>query len=214
MQPYFLPYIGYFQLMKATDSFVYYDDVNYIKQGWINRNNMRVNGLDHLFTLELKGASSFKKINEIEVGRNRGKLLKMFLQSYAKAPYFKDVEPLLYEIFDSNEANLFYYIGDTHQVIFDYLNFISNISISSGIMKNNDLKGQDKVIDICKRLQATTYVNAIGGQKLYSRDDFRANGIELKFLKSGEIPRGSIIDVLMYYSIDQVNDMLNDYELT
>lgn len=55
MQPYFLPYIGYFQLMKAVDRYVIYDDVNYIKGGWINRNNLLVNGRKQLFTIALEG---------------------------------------------------------------------------------------------------------------------------------------------------------------
>ena len=213
MQPYWLPYLGYFQLMKEADVFVYYDDVTYIKGGWINRNNMRLNGEDHMFTLELKNASSFKKINEIEVGGNRNRLLKTFLQAYARAPYFKDVEPLLYRIFENPEQSLFWYIAETHQDIFDYLDFKVNASISSWIEKDVELKGQVKVIDICRRFEATRYVNAIGGQKLYSRDDFKEYNIELKFLQSGDIPRRSIIDVLMHNSIEQVNNMLNDYTL-
>jgi len=209
MQPYYLPYLGYFQLMNAVDTFVYYDDVNYIKGGWINRNYMLLNGQDHLFTLELKGASSFKKINEIEVGKNRDKLYKTFTQAYSKAPYYKEVDWLLYNIFHSLHDNLFDYIIYTHNLIFNYLGLDINYLISSEIEKDCSLKGQDKVIHICKRLNASTYLNAIGGQKLYSKEEFKANDIDLRFIKSADdLPKRSIIDVLMNYSKEQINEML------
>ena len=209
MQPYFLPYLGYFQLMNAVDTFVYYDDVNDIKGGWINRNYISLNHQDHLFTLELKGASSFKKINEIEIGKNRDKLYKTFTQAYSKAPYYKEVDWLLYNIFHSLHDNLFDYIIYTHNLIFNYLGLDINYLISSEIEKDCSLKGQDKVIHICKRLNASTYLNAIGGQKLYSKEDFKANGIDLQFIKSADdLPKRSIIDVLMNYSKEQINEML------
>ena len=91
MQPYLFPYIGYFQLIKAVDTFVIYDDVNFIKQGWINRNRMLLNNSDFMFNIMLKGASSFKKINEIEVVCNNHKLITTIEQSYRKAPYFAEV---------------------------------------------------------------------------------------------------------------------------
>lgn len=214
MQPYFLPYLGYFQLMNAVDTFIYYDDVNYIKGGWINRNNIILDKQNYRFTLELSGASSFKKINEIEVGRNRDKLYKTFMQAYSKAPYFKKMDWLLYNIFHSGERNLFSYILDTHKLIFKYLDIDINYLVSSGIKKNNDLKGQDKVIDICQRLGAGKYINAIGGQDLYSRSDFMSNGIELFFMRSdSNLPKTSIIDVLMNYSPEAINTMLASYEL-
>jgi len=214
MQSYFLPYLGYFQLMKAVDTFIYYDDVTYIKQGWINRNYIQLNGKDHRFTLELQGASSFKKINEIEVGKNRYKLYRTFEQAYSKAPYFKDVNHLLLDIFIlSNENNLFRYILETHHKIFDYLDISLNCSVSSEIEKDCSLKGKFKVMDICKRLGATTYINAIGGQSLYVRDEFKQNGIELKFLHSEGLPKRSIIDVIMNYSREEINEMLDKYDL-
>ena len=95
MQPYFFPYIGYFQLINAVDKFVFYDDVNYIKGGWINRNNILLNGEKKYFTLNLKESSSFKKINQIFIGGRTDKLIKTINQSYSKAPYFDQVFPLI-----------------------------------------------------------------------------------------------------------------------
>jgi hypothetical protein len=214
MQPYYLPYLGYFQLMKAVDTFVYYDDVTYIKQGWINRNNIIINGQPHRFTLELQGASSFKKINEIQVGENREKLYKTISQAYKKAPYFKQMDGTLYDIFHSGEQNLFNYILQTHYAIFNYLGISLSCIISSGIEKNNSLTGKDKVIDICKRLMATTYINAVGGQYLYDKVEFANNGIHLYFLRphSG-LPKTSIIDVMMNHDPEEIRTMLENYDL-
>jgi len=209
MQPYYLPYLGYFQLMNAVDTFVYYDDVNYIKGGWINRNYILLNGQDHLFTLELKGASSFKKINEIEIGKNREKLYKTFVQAYSKAPYYKEVDWVLYNMFHSFVTNLFDYIIYTHKLIFNYLELDINYLISSELDKDCSLKGQDKVIHICKQLKASAYLNAIGGKELYSEEEFKNNGIDLRFIKSSpNMPKRSIIDVLMNYSKEQIKLML------
>jgi hypothetical protein len=211
MQPYFLPYLGYFQLMRAVDTFVYYDDVTYIKQGWINRNYISLDAKDYRFTLELSGVSSYKKINEIEVGRNRDKLYKTFVQAYSKSPYFNEV--LLSDIFHSEEENLFKYILQTHQVIFNYLNIYVNFLVSSEIDKNCLLKGKDKVLNICKNLDAATYINAIGGKELYSKDEFNKNGIKLLFLHPSEdLPKRSIIDVLMNYSKEEIKIMFANYK--
>jgi hypothetical protein len=214
MQPYFLPYLGYFQLMNAVDIFVYYDDVTFIKQGWINRNYISLDGKDYRFTLELKGASSYKMINEIEIGKNRNKLYKTFTQAYSKAPYYKEVDWLLYHIFHSEEDNLFRYILQTHKQIFDYLGIKIECLVSSEIEKDCTLKGKTKVLDICKRLGATTYLNAIGGKELYSKGEFEQNGINLYFLHpSDDLPKRSIIDVLMNYSKEEIRIMLKNYTL-
>ena len=209
MQPYFLPYLGYYQLMRAVDTFVYYDDVNYIKSGWINRNYISLNGQNHLFTLELKKSSSFKKINEIEIGKNRDKLYKTFSQAYSKAPYYKEMDWILYNIFHSGEKNLFKYILYTNNLIFNYLGFDINSIISSNINKDCTLKGQEKVIHICKTLGADIYLNAVGGQKLYSQEEFKKNSIELRFISPlKDLPKISIIDILMNYSKEEINLML------
>ncbi len=223
MQPYFLPYIGYYQLIKAVDTFVYYDDVNYIKQGWINRNRILLNGVSYLFTLELKGASSFRKIMDIEVGQNRNKLLKTICQAYKNAPNYKILEPLLFSIFTSTEQNLSKYIIQTQQYIVNYLGIKTMCLLSSELKKDNTLKGQDKIIDICKNLGATTYINSIGGQHLYSKYDFNRSGLLLKFLKpivtsynqynNIHIPWLSIIDVMMLNDENQIKDMLDRYDL-
>lgn len=223
MQPYLLPYIGYFQLIKSVDSFVFYDDVTYIKQGWINRNRILLDGKEFLFTLELKGASSFKAINTIEVGNNQKKLLKTFQHAYKNAPQFKNIEPLLFSIFNSTQQNLAQYIINTQKLIASFLSIKTEFLISSEIDKNNALKGQEKVIEICWKIGASTYINSYGGIDLYSKNDFMKAGISLSFLQPRKIeyfqfqnefvPGLSIIDILMFNTISQIQEMLDNYDL-
>lgn len=226
MQPYFFPYIGYFQLLNAVDKYVIYDDVNYIKGGWINRNRILSNGKAIYYNIQLKDASPFKKINEIEVFDNsvhKRKMLATLRGSYSKAPYFNQVYPILEDIIMQEEKNLAKYLIYSLRRICNYLNIETEIIVSSSLRKNNDLKGQDKVIDICKILNASEYYNAIGGQELYDYDEFNKNNIKLYFLKSNDlfyeqfnnefIPSLSIIDVMMFNSPKKISELLNSFEL-
>ncbi|MFV8271467.1 WbqC family protein [Flavobacterium sp. GT2N3] len=223
MQPYFFPYIGYFQLINAVDIFIIYDDVNFIKQGWITRNSILLNKEKHSFILEVGGASSFKKIKEITLGKNNKKLLKTIEQEYKKAPFFSDVFPIIQEILLSNENNLSKFLMFSLRKIAKYLQIDTVFRFSSEIDKNNELKGQDKVIAICKKLEATNYINAIGGQELYNSDTFKNHQISLNFIKSEPIeytqfdidfiPWLSVIDVIMFNSIEETKLLLNKYDL-
>ena len=223
MQPYLFPYLGYFQLINEVDEFVIYDDVNFIKQGYINKNNILVSGSAKSFTLQLQGASSFKKINEVEVGSNNKKLLKTIEQAYSKAPFFKDVMPLVEEVLSSPEKNLAKYVGSSIQRISDYLQIDVVFHYSSEIEKKCDLKSQDKVINICENLNAAHYINSIGGQELYSKDTFEINNIKLSFIKTQLqpyeqfeeefVPYLSIVDVLMFNDVDTIKQYLKQYEL-
>jgi len=223
MQPYLFPYIGYFQLINAVDTFVIYDDVNFIKQGWINRNRILLNGSDFMFNIMLKGSSSFKKINEIEIAGNHLKLITTIEQSYSKAPYFSDAFPLISNILLNNETNLARYLSKSLIEIIKYLGIQVSILISSEIEKDASLKGDDKVINICNQLKATNYINAIGGQELYSKEKFSENGLVLNFIqtkpivykqfKDPFIPWLSIIDVMMFNSPEAISEMLNQYKL-
>jgi len=223
MQPYLFPYIGYFQLINAVDEFVIYDDVNFIKQGWITRNNILVDKKKYNFILQVERASSFKKINEIIIWKNNSKLIKTIQQEYKKAPYFNVVYPILQEILLSNETNLSKFLIASLRKITDYLQINTVFRISSEIKKNDELKGQDKVIAICQQLKATNYINAIGGQELYDKVSFSRHEIELSFIKSEPIqyaqfdndfiPWLSIIDVIMFNSVEETKLLLHKYEL-
>lgn len=223
MQPYFLPYIGYWQLIKVVDKYVIYDDVNFIKGGWINRNKILLNGNPFMINVPMQGASPFKKINEIQVGQNKEKVLQTIKQAYHKSPCFDNVYPLISEIILYDNKNLALYISNSLKQISKYLQLNTEFILSSEISKNNDLKAQDKVISICNILGADVYFNAIGGQELYSKDEFIKNNIQLKFLKTNQIvyqqlknefiPWLSILDVMMFNSVEKINVMLDNYEM-
>ncbi len=226
MQPYIFPYIGYFQLINAVDQFVVYDDVNYINKGWINRNNILINGKSNLFIIPLSEVSQNKHINKISLSGDlkwRNKLLKTIELAYKKAPFFNEAFPVIKEILLFEDKGLSGFSIFSLQKISDYLIIDTVFRISSEIDKNNELKGQHKIIEICKKLNATNYINAIGGQELYAKVNFESNKIALNFLKTQEIkymqfgnlftPWLSIIDVMMFNSPEQIKDFLNQYEL-
>ncbi len=223
MQPYFFPYIGYWQLINAVDKYVVYDDVAYIKSGWINRNNFLINKQVHLVTLPLKDASSFKNINEIEIDESRkDKVLKTLQMAYSKSTYYKEVMPII-ETLILNNSNIALLNYNSIIEINKYLDINTEIILSSSLDKDNNLKAQDKVIHINKILKSTNYINAIGGQDLYDRKTFKQNNIVLNFLKfipvkykqfkNDFVSNLSIIDVLMFCSKNEIKDMLNSYEL-
>ncbi len=226
MQPYFIPYIGYWQLMSAVDKYIIYDDVNFIKGGWINRNRILVEGKPKFFNVPLIGASSNKKINEISVNHETfiiRKALRVIESAYKKAPFYEAIKPIITEILECKENNLARYIGYSFEVICDYLKITTELIYSSSLPKDNELRGQDKVIAICNLLGATEYYNAVGGRKLYSYSDFEKKGIKLKFLNTKNIiyqqfdndfqANLSIIDLLMFNSKEKVYRMLKEYNL-
>ena len=226
MQPYFFPYLGYFQMFSAVDKFVLLDDVNFIMRGYINRNSILLNGKAHKFSIPLEKPSQNKLINEIKLNfslKDKENFLKTIQLAYKKAPFYKDFYPILESIVLNEENDLTKYLKFSFEKAKEYLNLDTEILISSEIEKDNTLKAQDRIIEINKKLGSTTYINAIGGQELYNRDDFKAVGMELKFIKMKPVeykqfknefvPNLSMIDVLMFNSIENILDMLNKYEL-
>jgi hypothetical protein len=224
MQPYFFPYIGYFQLINAVDKFVFYDDVNFIKNGWINRNRILVNGKPNYLTVQLKNASSYKLINEIEFSDNRIKLIKQIQQSYAKAPFIKEVLPVLTDILTFKTNKISELAQKSVIDVCRYLEIKTVFEVSSEIYTQT--KGMDKaerLIQICQLNNIKQYYNVMGGIDLYSRDYFKKNGIELFFIESLSepykqystefIPYLSILDVMMFNSVEEIHRMLNNFEL-
>ena len=225
MQPYFLPYIGYFQLIAAVDMFIVYDNIKYTKKGWINRNRILQNGKDVMFSLPLKSDSDSLDVCERELAAdfNRDKLLNQIKSAYRRAPYFAQTFPLVEQIVRYEEANLFRFLYHSIIKTCEHLGITTKISISSGIAIDHDLKNQDKVIALCEAVGATTYVNASGGMELYSKETFREKGIELKFIRSkpfkyaqfgGEfVPWLSIIDVMMFNPVHEIQAQLIRFDL-
>lgn len=226
MQPYFFPYLGYWQLMNIVDKFVIYDDVNYIKRGWINRNRILVEGKPFYIHVPVMKASQNKIINEMEVfvdSSLRKKELKTIELAYKKAPFFDSVYPLIKDIINTEQNRLSEYLIKSLHVIARYLQIETEFLISSQIRKNNNLKAQDKIIDICRVLEADEYYNAIGGLDLYSGKMFNENGIQLFFVNMNEIsykqynnsfvPNLSILDIMMFNSVEEIHKMLKEYTL-
>lgn len=226
MQPYFLPYVGYFQLISAVDKFVIYDRIKYTKKGWINRNRFLLNGSDSMFSLPLKKGSDALSVVERELASDfdRGKLLGQFAGAYRHAPHFAQTMALMEVIIRHPDDNLFSYIHHSLMALCAHLALETEIRVSSTLSFDNELKGQDKVVAICQATGAQHYINPIGGAELYAKPDFAARGIELQFLKSrpfeypqfGQpfVPWLSILDVLMFNPVEAVRTCLDhNYDL-
>ena len=228
MQPYLFPYIGYWQLINAVDRFVLLDDVNYITRGYINRNSILVNGKEHRFTIPVQQASQNKLIKDTKFAfpeKEKHKFLLMIESSYKKAPCFDTVMPLISQIINFDQEDITRYIYNSLLIIMNYLNIKTKIYVSSAIPKDNSLHGQDRIIEICKHLEADIYINPCGGRKLYTSDSFKRNSIQLFFLDthSDKIyydqnqkefrANLSIIDILFYNDAETVKSFLNEYDL-
>lgn len=226
MQPYFLPYIGYFQLIAAVDRFIIYDNIKYTKKGWINRNRMLLNGSDVTFSVPLKKGSDSSNVvqRQLAADFSRAKLLNQFKAAYYRAPYFSQIYPLLEQIVRYEDSNLFRYIHYSVLKICDYLDITTEITVSSDVAIDHELRGQAKVLALCKACQADIYINSIGGTEIYAKDDFLAAGIDLRFIKPRPfeyeqfgapfVPWLSILDVMMFNAPQQMDHILRAcYEL-
>lgn len=223
MQPYFFPYIGYWQLINAVDKFVLYDDVNFIKKGWINRNRILVNQKELVITLPLIKPSQNKLINETEIYGGNDKIIETIFHAYRKAPYFDSTMSVIEKILFNPSTNLALFLESSIRNICDYIGIRSEIIISSGINKNNSLRSQDKILDICNSLGADNYINSTGGQALYNSSLFKERGIRLDFIRplpvvykqfgTQFVPALSIIDVLMFNSPGHTHEQINNFEL-
>ena len=226
MQPYFFPYIGYFQLIAAVDLFVVYDNIKYTKKGWINRNRILQNGKDVTFSLPLKNDSDSLDIRERELAADFRceKLLNQIEGAYRSAPYFSSTFPLIDLAVRYKETNLFRFLHHSIVKTCEHLGITTKIRISSGVAIDHGLRSQDKVLALCEAVGANTYVNASGGTELYSKRAFQGKGLELKFIQSkpfeyrqfGDafVPWLSIIDVLMFNPLDVIRTCIStNYEL-
>jgi hypothetical protein len=228
MQPYCLPYIGYFQLVNAVDKFIFYDDVNFIKQGWINRNRILNNGGALLFSIPVEKVSSFRKINETKInttafGTWSQKFLKTVGQTYRKAPYYPVIHPLISNLLSGRYESISELAVRSVEEVMEYVGIRTEVVRTSVRYGNAHLKGQERVIDICRKEEASVYINPIGGVDLYEKEAFRGYGVELFYLRTNPItypqfgsqfvPWLSIIDVLMFNSPASIGEMLNAYSL-
>jgi hypothetical protein len=226
MQPYFFPYLGYFQLLQAVDRFVYYDDVAFIKQGWINRNRMLVQGRPVFFSVPLADASSFRAIRETRISTQepwRKKMLRRFQVSYGRAPFFAPTFELVQQVLEADHADIASLSRASVEAVCRHLEIMTARVPSSAAYGNAALTGPERVLDICQREGADTYVNAAGGRALYDPEVFRGRGVTLRFLSArpleypqlGDpfVPGLSILDVLMFNSPERARTFLGEYDL-
>ncbi len=226
MQPYFFPYIGYFQLIAAVDQFIVYDNIKYTKKGWINRNRILQNGKDAMLSLPLKKDSDFLDVcqRELAADLDRAKMLNQIRGAYAKAPYFTQTFGLVERIIRFEENNLFRFLHQSISRTCEHLGIATQIKASSELSIDHQLKGQDKVLALCEAVGAQTYVNAIGGQQLYSREAFLGKSVDLRFIKSNPfeypqlgdpfVPWLSIIDVMMFNPLEIIGkSIMKNFEL-
>ena len=226
MQPYFFPYIGYWQLIHAVDRFVIYDDVNYMKGGWINRNRILINGGPTYITVPLQRASPNKRICDISVQSStvwRDKLARSIKIAYSQSPCFVEAFPVIETVIQYESDNLSEYLANQLRTLSAFIGIQTEFVLNSRSYRNNGLTGQERVIDICKHEDANTYINAQGGQGLYDRGTFAQSGLDLKFLIPSPVkykqfggtcvPWLSIVDVMMFNSKSQLRTLLDKYEL-
>ncbi|QPB21238.1 WbqC family protein [Rhizobium sp. 007] len=226
MQPYFFPYIGYFQLIHAVDKFVVYDNIKYTKKGWINRNRILRNGVDFTFSLPIKAASDSLDICDrtLSTEFDRNKLVNQIQGAYRRAPFFSHAFPMIEQAIRFQDSNLYSYIFNSITKICDYLDIKTEFIVSSKMTIDHGLRAETKVLALCEEAGASVYINAIGGVELYSRETFNARDIDLKFIKSKPfeypqfgaefMPWLSIIDVIMFNSAESIQTkILNEYEL-
>jgi hypothetical protein len=226
MQPYFFPYPGYFQLIAAVDLFIVYDNIQYTKSGWINRNRLNRSGEAVTFSLPLKHASDSLDVRERElaVEFKPDKLINQIKGAYRRAPQFARILPFIERVVRYDDRNLFRFLHHSIGAVCAIVGIGTEVRISSSIAIDHCLTKQDKVLALCRAVGASTYVNAIGGIELYSPEAFHSHGVALKFLRGKPleyaqfghafVPLLSIIDVLMFNPLDTVRDwVFGNYEL-
>ncbi len=222
MQPYFLPYIGYLQLIAHVDHFVVYDRIKYTKKGWINRNRLLRNGQPATFSIPLEKAPDHLDVcdRRVSVSYAPQQLENQIKGAYAKAPQFNQVMPCISRILNFKSENLFEYVFHSLTMVCNFLHIDTPIIASSEVESTPNLRGQDRVIGLCQDLGAETYTNPIGGAELYDPNTFKDRGIDLRFIKTKAIsyaqfgnefvPALSILDVMMFNEVDQITQMLKE----
>lgn len=231
MQPYFFPYLGYFSLIKAVDSFIILDDVQFIRHGWIERNRvLKQTGGWQYISIPLEKFSRDTVIKDVNIRvleKWEEKIFAQLTHYKRKAPYYKQTIELIKDIFTFKTESL----SEFNKV--SLIKTSNYLGIETKIINLNDLSlGYDKpnmpdewALNICKALNnVTNYINPIGGTSFFDPKKYEANGISLSFLKYGFCPYKqlcygdfepglSIIDALMFNSLPELNDLLNCYSI-
>lgn len=226
MQPYFFPYIGYWQLIHAVDLYVVADNVHYIKHHWINFNRiLGEKDQPHYFGIEISHASCNHLISETKrvVNRKQAEYLCRVLKFYySKAPYYNEAMEVIKPILLDEEPDLTRYLTNQLRVISKYLGIKTEIKLLSEVTPRWDCRAPEVIRRTCEHFGHTTFTSSINGNIYYTKDAFREMGVNLEFLvrnddirykqRSDEfVPDLSIIDMMMYCSREELHDMLDRY---
>ena len=222
MQPYFFPYIGYFQLMHAVDTFVFFDDVQYIDRGWVNRNRIPLGGKAAWLSMPVAHASQKLAIKDREYLIEKGaKPIQQKIRSAYPKPSQRAGLALIEDLLFFGEKNVAAYNGNLLQSIATYLGMRCHFTTSSKVLGECSLRGPERIIEVCKILNASDYINPIGGLSLYNSQMFENENIKLSFLRTtatsctigGEPIHFSIIDKLINIDKESIATELPNYEL-
>jgi hypothetical protein len=227
MQPYFLPYIGYFQLINTVNEFIIYDNIQFSKSGWIHRNRILENGKDVYISLPIKKDSDYLDVKDRVLAdsfeKDKLKMIAKIKNNYREAPFFEYIMPLVETIFQSQDKNLFQFTFQSLKKVCEYLEIDTPFIVSSTINIDHTLKGEKKVKALLKERKGEVYINPIGGMELYEKVDFKKEGIDLLFIKTNDftyrqfkndfIPFLSIVDVMMFNNLSTIKNHLINYRL-
>lgn len=222
MQPYIFPYIGYYQLVYSSDVFIFYDDVSFIKQSYINRNNILANGKTLRFTLPVLGASSNILIENLDYSNSK-KILRTIAQAYAKAPYFDDAFHVIEFVLNQENRGIAHINSLSIRAVFEYLNIDKKMLLASEIDYDRTKERANRLIELSKMHDCDHYINSPGGKLLYEKEYFKEQGIKLEFIETEIqpynqnidefVPYLSMIDILMNCSKEEISKMLKSYKL-
>ena len=223
MQPSLFPYIGYYQLVYASDVLIVYDDVNFIKKSYINRNSILVNGHEKLFSMSIHRASQNILIQNLYYAPV-DKLIKTIQMSYCKTPYYKDVIDLITNVLNNENRNISKLNELSIRMVFDYLGISKKIVFASELDYDRTEERANRLIALTKMQSCGHYINSPGGKELYQKEYFDKQGIKLSFIESKItpytqlakefVPYLSMIDILMNCSKEEIIKMLSNYELS
>ena len=184
------------------------DEYEYSKGGWINRNRLIINKKVEYISIPLVSAPDHLRIYERQISNTfePRKILDKCANSYVRGSNFERGNELMEKIFLENNRNLFSFLLHSIHEISKYLEIKTEIVSLSEISNDKSLKRQDRVLDICKTLNASNYLNPEGGRELYTAEVFERIGVQLEFLEHipmpyeqlipGFIPRLSVVDLI------------------
>ena len=211
MQPYYLPFIGYFQLINKVDKFVIFNDIKFEKSGFFTSNKIKNTNLILFIKNRNKVSTIQEKFFSLEMNNYINKLRKNLIQNYAF--FNRDIFDKLFQI--SEDFNYFNFIFNQIKYVCKLLDIKTELLISSKVVDTSNLKSHEKIFAICKKMNDFNYINPISGRKLYDKkiDLFKKNKINLNYFSYHPYINGykddfSILHLLFTYKISEIKKSL------